>query len=189
MEFEGKSIRFAGMELSVAITKPWSFQTGSFSFIAQLLIWDSEICGFFPSCLENRQVFMLKDKTVRKQGWFSLRRMEQCVSLFCLSVMKLLCKILHSLQSLQVQVVLLPLAVAASSCNSSSVHRVCCRMCGLCLEQLWKLSCGTKAAPAVSLLSSESSDLLKIRFLITLERQVETDLRSMLTCKSTLHKK
>lgn len=87
------------------------------------------------------------------------------------------------------QVVLLSLVVAASSCNSSSVHRACCRMCGLSLEQLWKLSCGTKAAPAVSLQSSESNDLLKIRFLITLERQVETEVRSMLTCKSTLHKK
>lgn len=90
---------------------------------------------------------------------------------------------------LSMQVVLLYLAVAASSCNSSCVHRVCCRMCDLCLEQLWKLSCGTKAALAVSLQSSESSDLLKIRFLITVERQVETELRSMLTCKSTLHKK
>lgn len=143
----------------------------------------------FPSCLESRQVLMLKDKTVRKQGWFSLRRIEQYVSLFRLSVVKLLCKILHDLQSLQVQMILLSLAVAASSCNSSSVHRVCCRMCGLCLEQLWKLSCGTKAAPAVSLQSSESNDLLKIKFLIMLERQVETELRSMLTCKSTLHKK
>lgn len=87
------------------------------------------------------------------------------------------------------QVALLSFAVAASSCYSPSVHRVCCRMSGLYLEQLWKLSCGTKAAPAVSLQSSESNDLLKIRFLITLERQVETELRSMLTCKSTLHKK
>lgn len=145
--------------------------------------------GVFPSCLESCQVLMLKDKTVRKQGWFSLRRIEQYVSLFRLSVVKLLCKILHDLQSLQVQVILLSLVVAASSCNSSSVHRVCCRMCGLCLEQLWRLSCGTKAAPAVSLQSSESNHLLKIKFLITLERQVETELRSMLTCKSTLHKK
>lgn len=55
---------------------------------------------------------MLKDKTVRKQGWFSLRRIEQYVSLFRLFVMKLLCKVLHDLQPLQVQVVLLSLEVA-----------------------------------------------------------------------------